>query len=100
MKTQKPELKSLHAAAELAKNYFDLQKLRDEVRKAESRRTPSNRRRLHALLSADTDVIKQGTPFSPGRASQILAHKGSRGIEGFVNHFAIAVKRASFGGRS
>jgi len=101
MKTQKPVLKSLHAAAELAKNYFDLQKLRDEVRKAESRRTPSNRRRLHALeVSADPDVIKQGTPFSPGRASQILAHKGSRGIEGFVNHFAIAVKRASSGGRS
>ena len=101
MKTQKPELKSLHAAAELAKNYFDLQKLRDEVRQAESLRTPSNRGHLQALeVSADPDAIKQRPHFSLGHAPDILAHRGSSGIEGFVNHFAVAVKQASSGGRS
>ena len=96
MKTQNLERKSLHAAVELTKNYFGLQKLRDEVRKAESRRTPSNRRRLRALeVPADLDAIKQGPLSSLGRS-----RKGLRGIEGFVNHFAVAVKRASSGGRS
>jgi hypothetical protein len=104
MKTQKLDQISLREAVELSKSYFDLQKLRDEVRKAESKRTPwrAANRHVHALeeVSADLDAIEQGPLFSPGRAPDTLAYQGPRGIEGFVKNFAVAVKQGSSGGGS
>jgi hypothetical protein len=101
MKTQKLNQISLREAVELSKSYFDLQKLRDEVRKAEFKRTPwgAANGRVHALeeVSADLDAIEQGPVFSPRRSRGTLAHQGPRGIEGFVKNFAVAVKQGSSG---
>jgi hypothetical protein len=97
MKTQKLNQISLREAVELSKSYFDLQKLRDEVRKAESRRTPwrAANRRVPAL--EEVSAIEQGPVFSPRRSRGTLAHQGPRGIEGFVKNFAVAVKQGSSG---
>jgi hypothetical protein len=100
MKTQKPDQKSLREPSELSKSYFDLQRLRDEVRRAESRRTwwRDANQRLQAIEEVDLDAIEQG-PLAIAHAPDTWAHE-PRGIEGFVKNFAVAVKQGSSGGGS
>ena len=52
-------------------------------------------RRALEALSADLDAIEQRPHFSLRRAAEDLEHDGSHGIEGFIDHFAFAVRSAT-----
>jgi hypothetical protein len=48
-------------------------------------------------VSADLDAIEKRPHFSLRRAADSLARERSRGIERFVDHFAVAVKQGTLG---
>jgi hypothetical protein len=100
MKTSTTEQRSLREAVTLSKSYFDLQRLRDAVRRAEDDRTPSKATRHTGQQANDIDATEQDPLRSFAKATGAFPLKGSLGLEGFVNHFAVAVKRGTFGERT